>query len=162
MLREVATLLEEGRAVGAKALKDYMEVLGYSEAARWVYSQGIDPGDWTTGELITLTEVRTANRVLMTKVWEVAPHPDATPQESPGNFRTHDLHPFGGGMQPPPHPEVPATITDWIADVASFGAGSRQKTSTPTTFPWGWPPSTASSNASTRSSTATAGLAGCC
>lgn len=28
VLREVAMLLEEGRAVGAKALKDYMEVLG--------------------------------------------------------------------------------------------------------------------------------------
>ncbi len=122
VLREVATLLEEGRAVGAKALKDYMEVLGYSEAARWVYGQGIDPGDWTTGELITLTEVRTVHRVLMTKVWEVASHPDATPQESPGNFRTHDLHPFGGGMQPPPHPEVPAIIADWVADVVTFGA----------------------------------------
>jgi Fic family protein len=122
VLREVAVLLEEGRAVGAKALKDYIEVLGYSEAARWVYGQGIDPGDWTTGELITLTEVRTVHRVLMTKVWEVEPHPDATPQEAPGNFRAHDLHPFGGGMQPPPHPEIPALIADWVADVASFGA----------------------------------------
>ena len=74
------------------------------------------------GELITLTEVRTVHRVLMTKVWEVESHPDATPQESPGNFRTHDLHPFGGGMQPPPHPEVPAIIADWVADVVTFGA----------------------------------------
>ena len=56
VLREVEALLKEGRAVGAKALKDYMEVLGDPEAARWVYGQGIDPGDWTTGELITLTE----------------------------------------------------------------------------------------------------------
>jgi cell filamentation protein, protein adenylyltransferase len=88
VLREVATLLEEGRAVGAKVRKDYMEVLGYSEAARSVYGQGIDPGDWTTGELITLTEVRTVHRVLMTKVWEVAPHPGATPQESPGRSVT--------------------------------------------------------------------------
>ena len=122
VLREVAALLEEGRAVGAKPLKDYMEVLGYSEAARWVYGQGIDPGDWTNVELITLTEVRTVHRFLMTKVWEVEPHPDATPQEAPGNFRAHDLHPFGGGMQPPPHPEIPARIADWVADVASFGA----------------------------------------
>ncbi|MCJ7795468.1 MAG: Fic family protein, partial [Thermoleophilia bacterium] len=36
-LREVEQLLDQGRAVGAKELKDYMEVLGYSEAARWVY-----------------------------------------------------------------------------------------------------------------------------
>ena len=36
VLREVETLLEQGRAVGAKELKDYMEVLGYAEAARVV------------------------------------------------------------------------------------------------------------------------------
>lgn len=121
VLREVEVLLREGRAVGAKAMKDYMEVLGYAEAARWVYGQAIDPGDWTTGELITITEVRTVHRLLMAKVWEVAPHPDATPQEGPGNFRAHDLHPFGGGMQPPPHPQVPAAIRDWVSQVSAFG-----------------------------------------
>ena len=39
VLREVEALLEQGRAVGAKELKDYMEVLGYAEAASWVYGQ---------------------------------------------------------------------------------------------------------------------------
>ncbi|MHB1137268.1 MAG: Fic family protein, partial [Coriobacteriia bacterium] len=39
VLREVEQLLEQGRAVGSKELKDYMEVLGYAEAARWVYEQ---------------------------------------------------------------------------------------------------------------------------
>ncbi len=65
-------------------------------------------------------------------------------------------------MQPPRHPEVPARITDWIADVASFGARVTAGKLNPHDVPVGWPPSTASSNASTRSSTATAGLAGCC
>lgn len=122
VLREVETLLEEGRAVGAKALKDYMEVLGYAEAARWVYGQAIDPGGWTTGQLITITEVRAVHRLLMAKVWEVAPHPDASAKESPGNFREHDLHAFGGGMKPPPHPDVAPRVRDWVGQVADFGS----------------------------------------
>lgn len=123
VLREVEILLGEGRAVGAKALKDYMEVLGYAEAARWVYGQAIDPGEWTTGELLNVTELRTVHRVLMAKAWEVAPHPAATDREAPGNFREHDIHPFGGGMQPPPWPEVPAQMADWVKNVVRLGAG---------------------------------------
>lgn len=121
VLREVQVLLDEGRAVGAKVLKDYMEVLGYGEAARWVYGQAIDPGEWTNGELLSLTELRNVHRILMAKVWEVAPHPAATERESPGNFREHDIQPFGGGMQPPPWPDVPALLGDWMKDVTRFG-----------------------------------------
>lgn len=122
VLREVEILLEEGRAVGAKALKDYMEVLGYGEAARWVYGQAIDPGEWTTGELLSLTELRNVHHLLMAKVWEVAPHPDATERETPGSFREHDIHPFGGGMQPPPWPEVPGLLADWLKEIVALGA----------------------------------------
>lgn len=119
--REVEALLDQGRAVGAKDLKDYLEVLGYGEAARWVYRQAVDPGDRTTGDLITLTELRTIHRDVMAKVWEVAPHPDATPDESPGNFRQHDLRPFSRGMRPPPWPDVPAHTGDWVASVTAVG-----------------------------------------
>jgi hypothetical protein len=121
VLHEVEALLEQGRAVGAKALKDYMEVLGYGEAARWVYGQALDPGEWTTGDLITVTEVRSVHRELMAKVWELAPHPDATVHESPGGFRHHDLRPFGGGMQSPSWPEVPSLVADWVADASDLG-----------------------------------------
>ena len=34
-------LLEEGRAVGNKELREYLEVKGYADAADWVYSQAI-------------------------------------------------------------------------------------------------------------------------
>jgi Fic family protein len=122
VLREVEILLEEGRAVGAKALKDYMEVLGYGDAARWVYGQALDPGEWTTGELLSLTEVRNVHCVLMAKVWEVSPHPDATTRETPGSFREHNLQPFGGGMQPPPWTEVPGLLADWLKEVTTLGA----------------------------------------
>jgi hypothetical protein len=43
LLRAVAVLLDQRRAVGAKDLKDYLEVLGYGEAARWVYGQALEP-----------------------------------------------------------------------------------------------------------------------
>ena len=44
-LRQVETLLAEGRAVGDKELREYMEVRGYADAASWVYGQGLHDGD---------------------------------------------------------------------------------------------------------------------
>ncbi len=124
VLREVAVLLDHRRAVGAKPLKEYMEVEGYSAAARWVYGQALDPDDWSDGGLINLNEVRRIHHMAMTPVWGVAPHPDATDAESPGGFREHDIAEFDGGMTPPPWTEVPAMLTDWVADVAALGETS--------------------------------------
>jgi len=42
VLREVEQLLDRGRAVGAKPLREYMEVKGYADAARWVYAQALN------------------------------------------------------------------------------------------------------------------------
>src|SRR5215207_3076673 len=50
--RQVEKLLDEGRAVGDKELREYMEVRGYANAAEWVYGRGIEPGTWTSDELI--------------------------------------------------------------------------------------------------------------
>lgn len=43
VISEVEQLLEEGRAVGAKQLREYMEVKGYANAADWAYREGIQP-----------------------------------------------------------------------------------------------------------------------
>src|SRR5438552_16650122 len=51
VLKEVKTLLDEGRAVGDKELREYLEVQGYAEAAQWVYSQAVRSGPWSAGEL---------------------------------------------------------------------------------------------------------------
>jgi Fic family protein len=125
VLQEVEKLLEEGRAVGAKPLKDYMEVKGYGDAAKWVYGQALEPGDWQSGELISLHEVRQVHHTTMSLVWAVAPHPHATPTESPGNFRQHEIAKFPGGMKPPPWPDVDAQMRDWaraIDDLRSESA----------------------------------------
>lgn len=122
VLREVERLLYEGRAVGSKELKDYMEVLGYSEAARWVYQQAVEPTEWAHDGLVTLTEVRRIHALAMAKVWDVAPHPDAYDSEGPGSFRQHEIAQFSGGMKPPTHPLVPAEIGSWIDQANALGS----------------------------------------
>jgi fido (protein-threonine AMPylation protein) len=120
VLRQVEQLLAQGRAVGNKELREYLEVRGYADAANWVYGQGIQAGEWSSGALISLTELRHVHRLALTPVWDVAPHPNATEKERPGSFRQHDIEPFPGGMRPPDWPEVPALLGDWIADARSL------------------------------------------
>jgi hypothetical protein len=125
VLREVEILLSQGRAVGNKELKEYLEVQGYAAAAQWVYSQALNSSDWTADQFLTLTEVRQVHQQAMTPVWEVAPHPQAFDTERPGSFRHHDIQPFGGGMTPPPFPDVPAHMADWIASVNALTSDPR-------------------------------------
>lgn len=122
VIREVEALLERGRAVGAKPLKEYMEVKGYGDAASWVYSQAHNGEQLSDGELLTLAEIRQIHAAVMGPVWQVAPHPDATDRESPGNFREHDIHPFDGGMTPPSWALVPAKVRDWLDLANATGA----------------------------------------
>lgn len=117
VLREVEILLNTGKAVGNKELKDYLEVKGYAAAAEWVYNQAIDPQGWSAGTLLSVSELREAHRRIMGLVWEVVPHPQATPEEAPGNWRRHNIQAFPGGMKPPDFTEVPALMVDWIASV---------------------------------------------
>lgn len=127
VLREVETLLERGRAVGAKPLREYMEVQGYGAAAQWVYGQALEPGDWNVGELISIFEVRQVHHRAMSPVWEVAPHPEATTAEAPGKYREHDIRPFEGGMTPPRWPLVPAAVEEWVRFVNSHAEELRSR-----------------------------------
>jgi Fic family protein len=122
VLREVERLLEDGKAVGAKPLKDYLEVRGYGDAARWVYAQAQGGGQLRGDRLITVTEIREIHRLAMSPVWEVEPHPEATAAEAPGGFREHDIHPFSGGMTPPSWTDVSAQLTSWVDRVNALGA----------------------------------------
>jgi len=126
VLREVEVLLSEGRVVGQKHLRDYMEVRGYADAAQWIYSQAVAPGEWGPEELLSLSEVREAHRRAMAPAWEVDPPADATDDESPGNWRRHYIQPFSGGMEPPPWTEIQAEMTDWLATVTALRAVDAQ------------------------------------
>jgi hypothetical protein len=123
VLRQVEALLAEGRAVGDKELREYMEVKGYANAALWVYGQAISSDVWRHGApVLTLTELRRVHTLAMTPVWDVAPHEHATAAESPGSFREHDIHPFPGGMTPVSWPLVPAEVGAWLRDVEKIEA----------------------------------------
>ncbi|TWE12185.1 Fic/DOC family protein [Rudaeicoccus suwonensis] len=84
-------------------------------------------GDWTTGDLLSLHEIRTVHYKAMTPVWNVSPHPNATPAETPGNWRHHDIQPFPEGMTPPPFPDINHRLTDWVDVVNEL----REKDETP-------------------------------
>ena len=120
VIAQVEALLAEGRAVGNKELKEYMEVTGYAGAAKWVYGQALDPGEWTSQAPLMMTEIRHVHELALGPVWGVAPHPDATPEEKPGSFRRHDIRPFPGGMVPPSWVEVPAAMVDWVDSLATI------------------------------------------
>ena len=124
VLKQVAELLREGRAVGNKELREYLEVQGYADAADWVYRQAITPAGLThPGSVLTLAEIRQVHRTAMGSAWSVAPHPDATPREAPGSFREHDIHPFPGGMAPVSWPFIPAEMASWIDSVNALDPG---------------------------------------
>lgn len=118
VLRQVEQLLQEGRAVGNKELREYMEVRGYANAADWVYRRGMDPSEWQGKSLVTVSEVRHVHRLTMDLVWEVAPHPDATEEERPGSWRQHDIQAFSAGMRPPAWTELPSLVSDWARDAS--------------------------------------------
>lgn len=125
VLKQVQALLDQGLAVGNKELAEYMEVRGYADAASWVYTQTMRPGEWKLG-FASLTEVRKIHEMSMEPVWNVAPHPEADPSEGPGAFREHDIQPFPEGMSPPPWIDVPARMTDWVEKVEELVAPADQ------------------------------------
>ena len=115
VLKEVKELLAQGRAVGGKPLADYLEVEGYAKAAQWVYEQAHGPAELPHDDLITLTEVRRTHELAMSDVWNVRPHPDAYPDEGPGNWRRHEHLPFPDGMVTAFPTDVPSLMRDWVS-----------------------------------------------
>ena len=114
VLTQVERLLDGGRAVGNRELKEYLEVTGYADAADWVYRQASRPeGLSRHGKVLTLAEVREIHHLAMAPVWKVAPHPQATDREAPGNYRRRDIEPFGGGMVPVSWPLIDTELSAW-------------------------------------------------
>ena len=120
ILREVERLLQEGKAVGSKELGEYLEVEGYARAARWTYGQAVaQASEWCGRESINLTELRQFHRQVVEPAWLHAPLVDLLSGEGPGAFRQHDIRPFPSAMTPPPFPQVPALVAEWLAAVNS-------------------------------------------
>lgn len=117
--KEVDELLERG-VTGSrrKDLSEYLIVQGYGKAADWVYQAGIDPsGDWSTGDLLSMNDIRHVHYSTMSLAWEVSPHPQATPEEGPGQFRRREIQEFAGGMKPPVWPTIDVEMRNWLDSV---------------------------------------------
>lgn len=125
VLKEVKRLLAEGKAVGAKELREYLEVQGYANAAEWVYAQAVERGDWSMGKAISLTELREIHRRVVEPVWIQFPPENLHPGEGPGALRRHDIRQFARGMRPPPFPEVPGLVSDWLGRANGAAPGDR-------------------------------------
>lgn len=132
VISEVEQLLSEGRAVGSKQLREYMEVKGYANAADWAYRVGAWaqrpdtlPLEYETDhDIITLQDVRHLHFLAMSLVWEVEPHPDATPAEGPGSFRQHEIAALASGLRPPTWPMVPSEMESWLTEANRLEARS--------------------------------------
>jgi fido (protein-threonine AMPylation protein) len=114
ILKQVRALLDEGRAVGDKELREYLEVQGYAHAAEWVYAQANEVDVDRDQPYLALSEVREIHRRVVSAVWDVAPPLDFLPGEGPGSFRLHDILPFTNGMTPAPFTDIHPRITDWL------------------------------------------------
>jgi len=124
VLRQVEMLLGKGVVAGGQPYKNYLEVQGYADAAKWVYDQACQPTGDEGSPLVTLQEIRNIHQMIMTPVWGFAPHPDATERETPGNFREHEIMPFDGGMTPPSWVLVPAEVGQWVDEANRLPVGS--------------------------------------
>ena len=68
VLKQVRTLLGEGRTVGNKELCEYLDVEGYARAAQWVYGQAQSNEGWHD-DTVTKTELREIHRLAVGLAW---------------------------------------------------------------------------------------------
>ncbi|MDP9363834.1 MAG: Fic family protein [Chloroflexota bacterium] len=122
VLRQVKALLEQGRAVGNKELREYLEIEGYADAARWVYAQAIRrtwESDPLTRTRVDIGELREIHRRTVQPAWGLFPPDPILPGEGPGALRQSEIHPLRPGLTPPMAVEIHAEVTDWIESVNS-------------------------------------------
>ncbi len=124
VLRQVKVLLDEGRAVGNKELREYLEIEGYAAAAKWVYHQAIrrnwDAESATPPGLVSLADLKEIHTLVMGPVWRIFPPEGAGITEGPGAFRECEVESLREGFRPPPWITVRPQLDEWLEVV---GAG---------------------------------------
>lgn len=115
--REIYKLVEQERVTGNKEMRHYLEVQGYSQAARWVYEQAVESSkhkDFT----ITLQHIRHIHNLLMSLVWNAYPHISG---DKPGQIRTGPTPKIRGtSLKLPPSGEVPDLLEALLADINAW------------------------------------------
>jgi len=104
--REVRRLLVEGEVRGP--LSDSLEIEGYGQAARWVYSAA---SDYPLKRGIPLGVVQAAHRLLVEPAWSLAPPSDGS---RPGGFRRRGVSIAGSSVRTTPPIALDGAMQDWI------------------------------------------------
>jgi fido (protein-threonine AMPylation protein) len=117
VLQQVRELLANGRAVGSKSLREYLEVEGFSKASRWVYEQAMITRD-DAAKLVTLAEIRHIHALVVGDEWSVL-----EPDRDAGAFRSQEVQQFTSGMTPPPAWTVASAMTDFSARLGTGPSG---------------------------------------
>src|ERR1035437_4391429 len=112
ILRQVEALLAQGRAIGDKELREYLEVQGYAKASQWVYERAIDVREDAT-KLVTTTELRHVHTLTVADEWLVTEK-----RARPGAWREVEVARFSSGMQPSASFAVPAEIAALVDDIS--------------------------------------------
>jgi cell filamentation protein, protein adenylyltransferase len=123
VLRQVKALLAEGRAVGNKELREYLEIEGYGDAAKWVYQNALRRRlSDDNPSVIGLQEIRQIHELVMKPVWDRIPDQGAKVSEGPGGFRECEIMPLRPGLKVSPQSDIRPRLDDWI-DRANQASG---------------------------------------
>jgi hypothetical protein len=115
VLRQVKALLAEGRAVGNKELREYLEIEGYGDAAKWVYQHALRRRlEDENPPVISIREIRQIHELVMKPVWDRMPDEGASEREGPGGFRECEIMPLRAGLKVSPQADIRPRLSDWI------------------------------------------------
>jgi fido (protein-threonine AMPylation protein) len=104
--RQVAQILEEGRATGT--LTDSLEIEGYGKAARWVYAEA---PSYPSAEGVPLAVIQTVHRLLLGPAWALDPPDDGS---MAGSWRKRGMKITGSKVRTTPPIAIDGVIQDWI------------------------------------------------
>lgn len=117
--REIYKLVEQEIVSGNKEIRHYLEVQGYSNAAKWVYEQAVESYK-NQDKTLTVQHISHIHKLLMGPVW--TSYPPVT-RDQPGQFRTGSTPRIRGtSLKLPPSGDVPNLIKDLI-DKINDGPG---------------------------------------
>ncbi|MBU7007252.1 Fic family protein [Phosphitispora fastidiosa] len=114
--REIYKLVEQEIVSGNKEIRHYLEVQGYSNAARWVYEQAVESFK-QQDRIVTVQHISHIHNLLMGPVW--TSYPPAT-GDKPGQFRTGAAPRIkGSSLKLPPSGDVPDLINELVVRINS-------------------------------------------
>jgi Fic family protein len=114
--KEVYNLVEQDMVTGHKEMRHYLEVQGYSRAARWVYEEAFDANKRLDVK-ISMQHISQIHKLLMELVWNA--YPPVT-GDKPGLIRTGPTPTIrGSSLKLPPSGDVPKLLQDLVDKINS-------------------------------------------